>query len=334
MKKISYIVILFLVSSLFVFESCTKNWVEMNTNPNEPTEAPTTNILAHTIRHYVANNFNDVTDMDEASTYSGHLSKIQYIDESLYRFRESNVNNIWECIYLNVFNLEKIIDIESDKDNGNPIMKAAAITFRAYIYQMGTDRFKNMPYFEACTSEDDNGTFTPAYDSQEDIYNDLFVQLEAANALFYNPDNIDYDLGNGDILFDNKPEMWQKFCNSLRLRLAIRVSNIAPSIAQTQIETVLGNPSKYPIFGADENAFLNWPGVAPYKEPWYSNKVDESRDEHGLANTLIDSLIAYNDPRIAVYAKPLANGSYFGGIVGDQDGSQIGCRLEGEGKGI
>ena len=78
-------------------------------------------------------------------------------------------------------------------------------------------------------------------------------------------------LGDGDIMFGGDVELWQKFANSLRLRLAMRISGVSSALAKSTVEEVLGNPSKYPVMESnDDNAFL-WPGASPYEEPWYTD---------------------------------------------------------------
>ena len=55
------------------------------------------------------------------------------------------------------------------------------------------------------------------------------------------------ELGDGDFLFDGDVLKWQKFCNSLRLRIAMRISKVYGG-SQAIIEDIFANPSKYPTF--------------------------------------------------------------------------------------
>lgn len=90
----------------------------------------------------------------------------------------------------------------------------------------------------------------------------------------YDPDHGDA-LGDGDVLFWGDVELWQKFTNSLRLRLAMRISGVNNGLAKSTVEEIMGNPSKYPIMESnDDNAFFWWPGSAPYEEPWYADSKD------------------------------------------------------------
>jgi hypothetical protein len=296
--------------------SCTKDFEQINTDPNNPVEAPSINILTNVIRNYNQNNSNAWGDMNEPSSWANHLGKIQYIDEARYQFRGGVVNARWSVAYNNINDLEKIIARESG-EGGNPNYRAMAMTLRAWIYQQTTDRFGDIPYSEAAMG--DQGITNPAYDTQESIYNDLLAQLKEANDLYTAAPA--YNIGTSDVLFGGSMMGWKKFANSLRLRVATRMSNVAPNVARTHIEEILGAPATYPIMESNEdNAYLDWEPTGNYRDPW--NVDSDNRDDHGVAKTLIDYLIDFNDPRLPVYAQPASSdGEYRGVVSGALDGT-------------
>lgn len=321
MKKILNLKVLLVFGLIFTFTSCTKDWEEMNTNPNEPTEAPATNILAYSLRYCGDSFFDDWMGMNNFLSYGGQVSKIQYIDESRYQFRESVVNNAWRDMYLTMLDLKKAQELAAAQ--GNPNLQAAAMTFQVYMMQMATDMWRDIPYSDALQGE--AGMTNPKYDSQQSIYMGMINQLAEAADLF-DPGSItvETDLGEGDLLFSEDPSTavikWQKFCNSLRLRIAIRISDVDAATAGSIFSKVFGDPAKYPVMSSnDDNAFLWWPGAAPYKEPWQENS--QTRDDHGMCNTLIDTLKGLADPRLPVYAHPNPDGEYVGVPAGAIDGS-------------
>lgn len=296
--------------------SCTKDFEQINTDPNNPVEAPSINILANVIRNYNQNNSNAWGDMNEPSSWANHLGKIQYIDEAQYKFRDGVVNSRWSVAYNNINDLDKLIAKESG-DDGNPNYLAMAMTLRALIYHQTTDRFGDIPYTEAAKGDD--GITNPAYDSQESIYNDLLAQLKAANDLY--TASPAYSIGSSDVLFGGSMMNWKKFTNSLRLRVATRMSDVASSVARSHIEEILGSPASYPVMESNsDNAYLWWESGGPYRDPW--NVDSDNRDDHGVCNLLIDQLAGFNDPRLPVYAKPAASdGEYRGVVSGTIDGT-------------
>lgn len=333
MKKKIYHGIVGSAVLLLTVAGCTKNFMEINTNPNSPVEAPASNVLAWVIRDHGSNIYNSWGDMDEPSTYAGHVAKIAYIDESRYQFRDVTVENNWTFASRELKNLQLVVD--QSREAGNTNMEAAATVFQTFIWQFATDRWRDLPFESALKG--DEGVILQEYTKQEDIYPELLNRLKYAAELL-NQGGID-ELGNGDVLFGGNLERWKRFANSLRLRLAIRVSNVAPDLAKTHIEEIASNPAQYPVMESNaDNAFLWWPGDLPYFEPWADGQYNPSsaRDDHGMAKTLIDALKDLDDPRLPVYAHPAGtDGEYRGAVVGLPDAqapstntiSRIGARF-------
>ncbi len=298
--------------------SCTEDWKEMNQNPNVPGKAPTTNILSNTLVDFSNNFYDDWQDMNNFMSYAGHVTKIQYVDAARYEYRESVVNSSWTDYYNLLMDLKKMKKIA--KEEGKRKTWAVAETFSVFLWHFMTDMWKSIPYSEALKAEE--GTNNPAYDSQQAIYNDLFTRLEEANKRFNEPVNQanPEKLGSGDLIYDGSFAKWQKFCNSLRLRFAMRISEVSPDKAKSQAETILSNSSQYPIFNSgSDRAFLQWSGSKPHQEPWY--EISLSRDDHGMAETLVDTLKALNDPRLPIYADTISGGRYVGLVEGAAKGS-------------
>lgn len=314
-KFIKYTTMLVLGVGLLL-TSCTEDWEEMNENPNQPTDPPAQNMLAFTIRHISQEYYDAWFDMNTTETYVGHLGKIQYIDESRYEYRAGVINGLWYDTYQALNNLKTIR--ETAKEEGKTNMQAVSLVMHVYITQIATDTWKAMPYSEAIQGAENTN---PAYDTQEAIYQDLLSKLEEANGLF-DPTQAAGNIIEGDILLNNSVGWWQKFCNSLRLRVANRLSEVEPSTAQNHIETVLTKPDQYPILSSnDENVQLQWPGSSPHYEPWYYDRYVDNRDDHGMGKPFIDSLKSFNDPRIATLADTNKNGRYSGVVPGAPDGS-------------
>ncbi len=309
MKKIFNFTLVVLAIGL-ITTSCTKNWEDMNIDPNNPVDVPMTNILANSIVYTGDQFFDDWQGMNNFCSYTGQVTKIQYIDEARYQYRSNVVDNAWRDYYRIQMDLQKLREKAIAADN--PYMEGAAITYSVFLWQMAVDQWGNIPYSEAITAESEEN-WTPKYDKAVDIYDDLFKKLDEANNKF----NISglppsqTEIGDGDFIYGGNAANWQKWCNSLRLRLAIRISKVNPGKAKSEIETVLNDPGKYPIFtsNADE-AKLKWDGNAPYKEPWQENS--QTRDDHGMCNTLIDTLKGLDDPRLPVYAHPNPDRAYPG----------------------
>lgn len=298
--------------------SCTKSFDKINTDPNFPPEVPGNNTFAYSIVYYGEFLYDLWGDMNEPECFGGHLGKIQYIDESRNVFRGSVMENLWTYHYRVLNNLQ--LCITDAIATNHPKQQAAALTFKAYVAQIATDTWGNIPYTDALKGN--AGVITPKYDDQKAIYALLLADLKTANDLFAksSPDA----LGDGDLLFGGDADKWRKFCNSLRLRLAIRLSKVDAPTAKSNIEEIAGDPDKYPVMTDNtDNAFLNWPGGKPYDEPWAANKLDDGRDDHAVSDVLINTLTQLNDPRMPVYAKPASDGKFRGVGIGIPDNERL-----------
>ena len=297
------------IAALFI-TGCTDRFEEINTDPDRAKDAPATNVLAFVLRYHASQFHDPWNDMNEPSTYGGHLAKIQYIDEARYNFRPGVVENKWYYGYIQLNNVKEIKKKAEATDAKN--LLGVAKILEAYIFHIMTDTWRDIPFTDALKLSE--GILLPKYDKQEDIYPKLLAILAEANTLL--AANSNDPLGEGDVLFDGSTTKWRKFGNSLRLRLAMRISGVNSALAKSTVETILGNPGANPVMTSNaDNAFFWWPGSSPYEEPWFADS--KGRDDHGMSDLLIDHLKALNDPRLPVYALPAASdGQYRGFTIG------------------
>ncbi len=318
MKKIkTYLLIPFLA---LYFAGCTGSFETINTDPdgaiNE--EVPVTNNLAFVIRYASENLFDDWFDLNESCGFGGHISKMQYTSEGYYQFRTSVNSNSWYYIYLTLSNIDNVITKAQAAENSN--MENVGKVLKAQIFQIATDRWRDIPFTEA--GKITEGILKPQYDKQEDIYPALLTMLKEAADGF--ADDNSGELGDGDIMYDDdikKAEgeivLWQRYCNSLRLRLAMRISSVDATLAKSTVEEILGDPTRYPVIETnDQNAFFNWPSGA-YQEPWAAYYLTRP-SEFGVSDVMINQLKNTSDPRLSVYAVPAtATGEYNGYGIGN-----------------
>jgi len=292
-------VILVLCLALFM-GACTKNFEEFNTNPNSPSVVPTTNhfggVLVNFNNSFMSPGFSSVMQ------HPNHVGSRLSVGTSTY----SSIGQEWGDYYRALTNINKII--AESEELGNTNMQAAALTFRAQMTQVVTDMWRDMPYTEA--SKASEGNIIPAYDNQEDIYPLIIADLKKAADLF-NSGGTD-ELGEGDVLLGGDIALWQKFCNSLRLRVAIRISNVDLSTATGIINEVLGNPTNYPVLESNaDNVELEWPGTPPWEESfWYWWYVCH---HEGAGKIIVDIMNNLNDPRMPIWFVPATTDGVYRG---------------------
>jgi len=271
-----------MTAALFVGAGCS-DFGDINVNPNASTVPSTSALLTNALTALGGSTAGGANF--SAGLYTQYFSETQYTDNSLY----SNQDVDWAGEMAgSIYDLQNIININSDPEtaelaalNGsNNDQIAIARILKAYRMSILTDRYGDMPYFEAL-----QGNTQPVFDSQEDIYEDIFNELDEAVSQFDMVGKV-----KGDILFDGDIEQWQKFANSFRLILALRVSEVNPTLGAAQFNDALNSPGGV-IEDNSENVEITYPGGA-FKNPWFAIGADQ-----GVSETVADFLNANNDQR-------------------------------------
>lgn len=318
--------------------SCTKDFEEMNKNPNSPVDVPAINIFTNAVYNSVNRQLGGWMQHTYLGCWSQQWCKIQYIDEDKYMPRDMS-GEFNAPFTSELKNLQIVIDKATE--SGDESLLAAAKVMRAWVFLYITDTWGAIPYSEAIQGLYIDGIMTPKYDTQESIYQDLLAELEEANVLLT---GTTLNFGGGDLLYGGDPVLWRKFANSLKLRMLNRAAGTPWSFtynmaggttvtttagparltdADTKMAAILANPTQYPVFTSnDDNAELAWPGI-PYRNPIYNTLF--ARKDQAISETMVDWLKARNDPRIHIYAAPTLNSVTAGtpDYVGFQNGRAI-----------
>jgi hypothetical protein len=289
---------------------CTGSFEDINTDPDAYVDVPATNMLGNVIRRSAEQIGGD---MDGYGTYAGYIVKIQYMDYlgGLVPTNNTFGNRWYNCYYSNT-QLNDILEKTEDAAEGNKNIRLVSRIFGNFLWLYNLDTWGDMPYSEAFKGDPEKGAILNAkYDSEQEIYPAVMAELKAAAdelAAGFGDDEV----GDGDFLFGGDMQKWQRFCNSLRLRAAIRLSGVATELAKSTLEEIVANPAKYPLIEENaDNAYFYWQNSSPYFERWYDNF--RTRDDHGLFDTFIAHLKETEDPRLHVIAKPaVSDGEYRG----------------------
>ena len=310
MKRIVSLVGLPALLTALILAGCTKSFERINTDPDALPDVPVTNMLANVLRNSAASFGGDI---DGYGTFAGYIVKIQYLDYMSGLIPTNNTyGNRWYACYYNITQLDDVLERTTEAGNRN--MRLVARLWQSYMWQYLTDGWRDVPFSEALKGAESEGSILKAkYDTQEVIYPavmDSLKRIADDMATGFGDD----DLGEGDFIYGGDMKKWQRFCNSLRLRMAIHISGVSPELARATIEEIAGDPAKYPIIDNNgANCYLYWPGAEPYNEPWYnSGYIDRRVDNYGMSDIFIEHLLETDDPRIAKVANPASDGEYRG----------------------
>ncbi|KQM75253.1 hypothetical protein ASE74_20760 [Pedobacter sp. Leaf216] len=308
MKNINKLVLILFMSMAFI--ACKKELDEANINPNNP-ETVDPEFLLNTSVLNTINLFGGAMRRETLSHYSNYVSVGGGQLPRYYTFA-ATVNGYWSSAYVGC--LQPVHQIQL-KYAGNPVYNnrvAIAKIMESYIYSNLVAIWGGIPKSAALT-----GDPYAAYQSEEEIYMALLNDLKsAASSISLNGDTYK---ASADAVYAGDLVKWRKFANTLRLRLAVRISGVAGSKTREVVADVLSNEANT-IASQSETAKTNWGTTSSNWSYLYQYNLLQAAANAASLNVISESLVQhmlpYNDPRLAVYAKPVTQGPYKGRFFG------------------
>ncbi|MEM9721541.1 MAG: SusD/RagB family nutrient-binding outer membrane lipoprotein [Bacteroidota bacterium] len=179
-------------------------------------------------------------------------------------------------------------------ENGLTVENAIAKIWKVQGYHRVTDYWGPAIY-----SQFGNGETSVSYDTQEEIYRSFFPTLdEAVSVLKANTGANAF--GSNDQVFGGDAQKWLVFANTLRLRLAMRVSYVDPALAQAEAEKAVADGV---MMSNDDNAYLLT--TANSLNPF---STITNWGEFRMSALMESILEGYNDPRIGKYFSAASSG--------------------------
>ena len=290
------------LSALLFSPSCTKDFVEINDNPNQAVSVPTSYLFSQAQSNMMDLIWDEWWNGRFGLVYSQYWSQIAYTEESRFRPRVNITNTYWSLFYNNMMDLQEIIRLNTDEatrdvisasgSNNNQI--AVARILKAYTFHMLTDVWGAIPYAEALQPFDFS---FPNYTPQSEIYASLLTELDEAQAQI----ELDGAPVAGDIIYAGDMAMWKKFANSLRMRVALRASRVDGGYAaKVQAAYDAG------AFGAyTEDANFQFDAASPGFSPLF--ETFQPRRDFSVSETLVEMLKGLEDPRLEIYCLPVVD---------------------------
>ncbi|SFU15548.1 Susd and RagB outer membrane lipoprotein [Algoriphagus locisalis] len=296
--------------------SCTNDFEEINTDPNNPVSISPSLLLPNAIQVVVDRYWGHSTryqrlNIDAAMCWIQHLSRNIYINAEgdSYEIPLTISSGTWNSIYNeSLINFERIkVLSETGADFENANYKGIAMTMQSFAFAYLTDVFGPIPYSEALKGTAEEAINSPKYDSMEEVYAGILADLMEANDLL----STSGPAVVGDILFNGDIMKWKRFTNSLALRIANRQAAKKPAESRAIMTQILSDPIKYPVIESNDQAaeLIHFDVIGSRNKMF---DVFSTRSDWNISTTLIEKLLDLDDERISVYAQPLADGSYAG----------------------
>lgn len=244
-----------------------------------------------------------------------HWAATTYQDEPRYDYTTRAIpDNDWSRLYrgmlANLNRSRELIEADELMDAVEKANKVAQIDMlQVYAFHLLTTTFGNVPYSESM----DPDNFFPGYEDAHAIYNNLITRLQAdVAALNSTAPGIS---ASQDLLYGGDVDAWKKFGNAMLMRMALVIADVDAAQAKAVFTAADGGA----FTSAADNAEFVYMETTPNTNPIWDDLVNSGRQDMVAAATLLDKLVAMDDPRLTHYFRPNNNGDYVGGIVGSNN---------------
>lgn len=260
-------------------------------------------------------NTNQFTECLLGGSYGGYLSDSNS-GFAGKNFAQYSPENSWSRVLFNDI-IPKLFIYSSEvyKVTDAEVPRAVADIVKVAGVHRVTDAYGPIPYSQVGK----NGEITAAYDTQEEVYNLMFEQLTKAVDVLTRNRTADFS-PNADKVYGGKVENWIKFANSLKLRLALRISKVNATKAKQMAEEAVKHEVGVMTANTD-NAMLTVSGKNPFSVVMYEYNGGDSR-----VNAEITSYMnGYKDPRReAMFTKTTFEGTT---VQNDYNGLRSGIAI-------
>jgi len=290
--------------------SCTKDFEKINENPNDPIIVEADFLLTTSIfetMNLFGGEMNRVVFFNYTNHFSGFNGQFQR-----YTFDPRGVDDYWEEIYVNCLQpVHQVVETYKEDPTYNNRVAIAGI-WKAYIFSNTVSIWGSIPKSRAL-----NGDPNVPYDKEEDVYYSLLEELKIlAESIHLDGDTYS---ANADKIYGGDLLKWKKFANTLRLRLAMRISEADSEVARSVVQEIYQDEQNT-INSVDETASANWGTTSDTWSHLYDRAVYNRNANLATMPVLNEALVyhtaPYGDPRLEVYAQVATEGpmegEYFG----------------------
>ncbi len=297
MKSIKY----FSLSILLVIFSSCSDWLDVNIDPNNPTQVDYSLILPNAqmqVAGAINGEYAILGGLWSQHWAQSHISS-QYKDIDSYDITDKDFEITWQELYSDaLIDFEEIKNQATASSNWNAYLQATCL--QAYAFQILADLYDRIPYKEALKG---SANLSPKWDNGPEVYDGLIASLDLALGKdFIVPTNVSIpsDFVFGKLDKENQINSWIQFANTLKLKIYLRQTESSRKVKALeeiqkllQANNFLSTDAKIAVFTDEANR----------SNPLYETNVRQLNVATNLraSYTLLSYLQANNDPRIDAY---------------------------------
>lgn len=310
-----------LIAGVAIASSCTKAFEEYNTNPYAPTEqqmlgdnANVGSLIEAMQDVLVQGGQNDSQMLDQmiGGEYGGCISNINPWGNAgnfyTYNPRKGWIATPFNTLMPQIYtNYKKIKEYTGAKGP----MFAWAKLLRVFGTLRLSDIYGPMPYSQVTGDK-----FTVAYDDMPNLYKNMFKDLDEAISTL-ETFNAGAAYADFDHVYNGDFKKWVKFANTLKLRMALRISNADPDFAKTKaVEAV-----NHSIGVMTEPGDAAWSDKNDGMNPLYrAGFTWQTHGDFSISANIVSYLLGFNDPRLDKYVTKSTHNTHKNQFLGVRNG--------------
>jgi Susd and RagB outer membrane lipoprotein len=317
-KLLKFIIPVVLITTSLVINSCTSSFEELNTNKTKLTAIDKSAVGNAFAAAQWRGVFGDRGPFQLMESLFADLHAQYYATVAINFPSDRNVmvgnwlNGAWGNFYGQQIP-PLLVVLDATKPGGtaaDPGIYAMASIWKVQMFLPMTDYWGPIPY-----SQVGNGAKSVDYDSQEAIYKDFFATLKSAVTELEKSKGKSF-LGNNDQVYNGSVDKWILFANTMRLRLALRISKVDPALAKAEAEAAVAGGT---LMTNADDAFVkvtaNSPNPLGGITAW---------NEFRMSASMESTLKGYKDPRIGKFFSPVEGASGYKGLRNGYTQVQLG----------
>jgi len=310
--------------------ACTGNFMDMNTNPVGVTDEQANGDYA-LIASFLAQAQRDIIPQDVgeyqlannlcSDVYGGYFGAeapfVGNANNLTYSLVEGWYQAIWSSRYIIAMNpLYRVAEQTRTNESLQDIFAFSKL-LKVAAMQRTADKVGPIIYSRYNLPEADGSI---RYDALDAVYNQFFVDLDTVSTILKGLVGTEASSAmlKSDLAYtSNNYQRWLKFANTLRLRMAMRISYVDPALAKTQGEKALNPDAGGLLEDNADNCFIALSVDHPL------NIITSTWSDTRLGAPFEAILKGYNDPRLTHHFLPATDNAVRGQIKGIRGGINI-----------
>ena len=307
------------VTALTLGASSCRKFANVNTNPNV-SQTATVQTLLPAAQLYVGSSVG-VDLQIVGSIWSQYWTQApvgsQYLHFEQFNAGQDEFAYAWRDVYAAAENFAQLYTLADSLHKKQ--YKAIALIMQAYTFQVITDGWGDAPFKQALKGQYlDGHKVNPQYDLQSVIYTGILAYLDSANKWINPADPV--KPGGDDLMYGGDMSKWQKFSNTLRLKILLRALNAPGFDAKGKINALISSNASF--IGTGDDAKIAYGYSTNNKNPLYAEESSTALagvQNLAASSTCLDSMNSNDDYRANVFysgSTGLKQGSYSTALPG------------------